>query len=151
AQTYNFQANQIITTQMGVYADISLAWKKESFGPDGSMSNDLIIGGEINHWDLENITHNSARYPEFRTAPLTPTNPNWTGYDFNMTYPSNFTRYNIEWLGGGFIQETLGLMHRKLLLSFGMKWNYDGRTSHNQALTPVSPSGVWVGDPSAYA
>jgi iron complex outermembrane recepter protein len=151
AQTYNFQATPIDTTQSGAYADLSLAWKKESFGPNGSMSNDLIFGGDINYWNLENVIYDTVRYPASKVAPLDPSNPDWTGYDFDTPYPTRFTPYNVEWLGGGFIQETLGLFNRKLLLSFGVKWNYDARTNQVQQLNVVSPSGVMVGDPTPYA
>lgn len=151
AQTYNFQATPIKTTQAGAYADISFAWKKDSFGPGGSMSNDFIIGGDINYWNLENIIYDTVRYPASKVAPIDPTNPDWSGYDFDTPFPTRFTPYNIEWLGGGFVQETLGLFHRKVLLSFGVKWNYDARTNQPQQLDVVSPSGVMVGDPAPYA
>lgn len=151
ATNYNFRATQITTTQVGAYADISFAWKKENFGPNGSMSNDLIVGAEINYWNLENIIYDSFRYPASSVTPLNPANPDWSNYNFDYPFRTRFTPYNIEWLGGGFVQETLGLFHRKLLLTGGVKWNYDARTNHVQTLNAFTPAGVMVGDPSAYA
>lgn len=151
AAVYNFTANPIDTTQFSTYADVSLAWSKDQFGRDGHMSHDFVFGAEINYWNIENISYDISQYPHSKVAPINPSNPDWSGLDFDTPYPVRRTPYSIEWLGGAFVQETLGFFNRKLLLTGGMKWNYDARTNKQQRLNVVSPTGVMVDTLSPYA
>lgn len=150
APTYNFQPVPHVKTQDTVYADVSVAWKLEGFGPDGSMDNDLVIGAEVNYWRVNNELYDTNRYPEYSSLPLDPLNPDWSGYELTYPYPTRYTDYNVEWLGGGFIQNNLSMFHRKMIASFGVKYNYDGRSNLTTTRTPLAPEGEYIGTARPY-
>ncbi|MCB1105000.1 MAG: TonB-dependent receptor [Opitutaceae bacterium] len=151
APQYNFSVVSILTTQLGTYADLSLAWSKDKLGKNGHISHDFVFGAEINYWNIENVIYDSVRIPGLNPKPLNPSNPDWTGLDFDLPFVTRRTPYSIEWLGGAFVQETLGFFDRKLLLTGGMKWNYDARTNQQQALDVNTPQGVMVTTNNPYA
>jgi outer membrane receptor for monomeric catechols len=131
-----------------LFVDATVSWQVEDLGQSG-VSNHLVGSVSLDHWDIHQAIFDGSMLAPVNTWRINPSAPDWASIIYRFNYPTRYTLYNTEWLGGAVLEDRVGLMGGKLQLSAAARLNYDNRSYHTVWRMPQNqnPGGTYVGNP----
>lgn len=132
------------------YTDWSATYKRSQIADTG-ISYQAVGSLSMDYWNNHYTIFEANQYAPWKSYRMDPTNPDWSllPRPADLLFPTRYIYYNTERLGGAVLENIVGLMHDRLLLSAAVRYNYDNRSSYTAWRMPRTnvPGGTYVGSP----